>query len=84
MAQNRCKKTTKRLKMTVMTSKKTQYFYKTTKNEQSDNKDTKVTQKAVSLNAVILKHRLPNHADFSSRFFSVSNERFLARMGSTH
>lgn len=25
-----------------------------------------------------------NHADFSSRFFSVSNERLLARMGSTH
>lgn len=51
---------------------------------QNDNKETKVTQKAVSLNAAILEHRLTNHADFSSRFFSVSNERLLARMGSTH
>lgn len=84
MTQNRCKKTTKRLKMTVTKCKKTQYFYKTTKNEQSDNKETKVTQKAVSLNAVILEHHLTNHADFSSRFFSVSNERLLARMGSAH
>lgn len=77
MTQNRCKKTTKRLKMTVTKCKKTQYFCKTTK-------ETKVTQKAVSLNAAILEHRLTNHADFSSRFFSVSNERLLARMGSTH
>lgn len=46
--QNRCKKTTKRLKMTVTKCKKTQYFYKTTK-------ETKVTQKAVSLNAAILE-----------------------------
>lgn len=55
MTQNRCKKTTKRLKMTVTKCKKTQYFYKTTKNEQSDNKETKVTQKTVSLNAAILE-----------------------------
>lgn len=48
MTQNRCKKTTKRLKMTVTKCKKTQYFYKTTK-------ETKVTQKAVSLNAAILE-----------------------------
>lgn len=48
MTQNRCKKTTKRLKMTVTKYKKTQYFCKTTK-------ETKVTQKAVSLNAAILE-----------------------------
>lgn len=48
MTQTRCKKTTKRLKMTVTKCKKTQYFCKTTK-------ETKVTQKAVSLNAAILE-----------------------------
>lgn len=74
MTQNRCKKTTKRLKMTDEMQKDSIFL------QLKMNKETKVTQKAVSLNAAILEHRLTNHADF----FSVSNERLLARMGSTH
>lgn len=47
----------------------------------SDNKETKVTQKAVSLNAVILEHRLTNHAGFSSRFFPSVMKDFWHEWG---